>query len=99
VERIAPNGDSHIDLELFQTKVSPNLGSPDNDFWSVGSPLPNTLNGRTPGDIIISMDFNIGGTLGSVTVREWIGPNGPPTGVTGSPNSYSDPIITVLPIR
>jgi hypothetical protein len=71
IERIDPNGDSHIDIELLQSNVAP---SATNDEWTADPDNDGTtLHGRTPGDIIISMDFKVGGTLGSVSVHRWDG--------------------------
>jgi hypothetical protein len=61
IEREAPNGDSHVDLEFFLSPVA--LCATPTCFTGV----------RTVGDIVISMDFLKGGALGSVTVRKWDG--------------------------
>jgi hypothetical protein len=62
-EREDPSGDSHLDLEFFQNKVS--LCSP--------TPCTSFVGTRKVNDVIISMDYLQGGSLGSVTVRKWDG--------------------------
>ena len=66
-ERIASNGDSHIDIEFFKDNVRLNQSVPctvTRCDW---------LGERSVGDIIISMDFLKGGEFGTMTVREWDG--------------------------
>ncbi len=66
-ERIASNGDSHIDIEFFKDNVRLNQSVPcevTRCDW---------LGARSVGDIIISMDFTKGGEFGTLTVREWDG--------------------------
>ncbi len=90
VERLAPEGDSHIDIELLQSAISivdPNPSGapllPCNDPGS--DPTPCQWDGiRTDGDLIVSMDFLQGGALGTVTVHEWLG------------NGYVEPPIISL---
>ena len=66
-ERIAPNGDSHIDIEFYQNQVhlDQTTPCPKAPCFFVGQ--------HTPGDVIVSMDFLIGGTLGSFSARTWTG--------------------------
>ena len=71
-ERIAPEGDSHVDLEFFQDPVAlyedPPCNDPGND------PVPCDFTGvRTIGDLIVSMDFVQGGGIGEVSIRAWDG--------------------------
>ncbi len=66
-ERIASNGDSHIDIEFFKDNVRLNQSVP------CTSARCDWLGSRTVGDIIISMDFLKGGEFGTMTVREWDG--------------------------
>ena len=68
LERLAENGASHIDYELFQADVGLDHAVP----CPAGEICRFTGN-RTVGDLIISVDFEIGGTLGSVTLRRWNG--------------------------
>ena len=68
LERLAPNGASHIDYELFQSSVGLDHAVPcpaDIECFFTGA--------RTVGDIIISVDFENGGAVGSVTLRRWNG--------------------------
>jgi hypothetical protein len=62
-EREDPSGDSHIDFEFFQNQVGLCQTSGCSSFTGA----------RKPGDVILSMDFLKGGTLGSVTLRRWSG--------------------------
>ena len=68
LERLAPNGASHIDYELFQANVGLDHAVPCPD-----GEICRFTGNRTVGDIIISVDYEIGGTLGSVTLRRWNG--------------------------
>jgi len=71
-ERLDPSGDSHIDIEFFQDDVRLDEAVPCDDPGA--DPRPCDFVGtRTVGDVIVSMDFTVGGTLGSLTVREWMG--------------------------
>lgn len=79
LERLDPDGDSHVDLEFLQNSVSivdgavSGLGAiPCNDPGQ--DPTPCEFAGvREVGDVIVSMDFVRGGGIGEVTVREWDG--------------------------
>lgn len=71
-ERIDSNGDSHVDLEFFQNQVSLAEEPPCNDPGLDITPC-NFRGSRMAGDLIVSMDFTVGGDIGSVTVREWSG--------------------------
>jgi hypothetical protein len=66
-EREDPSGDSHIDFEFFQNRVS--LCEPP----SLTPTCSTFVGARKNGDVILSMDFRTGGTLGSVTLRKWNG--------------------------
>ena len=71
-ERLDPSGDSHLDIEFFQDDVSLDEAVPCNDPGQ--DPTPCNFTGtRTVGDFIVSMDFTVGGSIGSVEVREWNG--------------------------
>jgi hypothetical protein len=74
VEREDPSGDSHIDLEFFQSQVALCTPTPCSSFTGV----------RTVGDTIISMDFLQGGALGSIEVRRWDGSTYVPVGTETS---------------
>ncbi len=71
-ERIAENGDSHIDIEFFQDLVSLDEEPPCNDPGPDPTPC-DFVGTRTVGDIIISMDFLNGGAFGTMSIREWDG--------------------------
>jgi hypothetical protein len=63
-EREDPSGSSHIDLEFFQKRVGLDETPPCDkaQCFFTGT--------KTPGDILVSMDFDNGGALGSVTIRK-----------------------------
>jgi uncharacterized repeat protein (TIGR01451 family) len=68
-ERVATNGASHIDLEFLQAQVGlvvtgQDAAGCDSGIWS-GT--------RTIGDILITINFTIGGTLGIPEFRVWDG--------------------------
>jgi hypothetical protein len=72
LERLDPNGDSHVDIEFFQDDVALDEPVPCNDPG--GDPTPCAFTGtRTEGDFIVSMDFETGGTIGTVSIRRWNG--------------------------
>lgn len=66
-ERLDPSGDSHIDIEFFQDQIAL-----DEDIPCDVTPC-DFVGNRTPGDLIISMDFIKGGSIGEVSIREWNG--------------------------
>jgi len=70
-ERIAPNGDSHIDIEFYQDQVHLDPTPP----CPKASTPCSFVGHHTPGDVIVSMDFLIGGSLGSFSARTWTGSN------------------------
>ncbi|MGH9876836.1 MAG: hypothetical protein ACRD5H_04305, partial [Nitrososphaerales archaeon] len=75
-ERLDPSGDSHIDLEFLQDNIELDEAIPCNDPGSDPTPCSftgSTTNGRTPGDIVVSMDFTAGGGIGELSIREWTG--------------------------
>jgi len=63
-EREDPSGSSHIDLEFFQKPVGLDEEPPCDKAQCLFTGT------KTPGDILVSMDFNNGGALGSVTIRK-----------------------------
>src|SRR5262245_14730592 len=71
-ERMAPEGDSHIDVEFFQDPVALSELPPCNDPGPDVTPCDFT-GVRTVGDLIVSMDFVVGGGIGSVSIHEWNG--------------------------
>jgi hypothetical protein len=75
-ERIDSSGDSHIDIEFLQDNIALDETAPCNDPGSDTTPCSftgTTSNGRTVGDIIVSMEFTTGGSIGEVNIREWDG--------------------------
>ncbi len=75
-ERLDPSGDSHIDIEFLQDNIALDEAVPCNDPGSDTTPCSftgSTTNGRTPGDLIVSMDFTTGGDIGEFSIREWTG--------------------------
>jgi hypothetical protein len=71
-ERVVNNGDSHIDYEFLQQQV--NL---------TGTCAGGFTGHRTPGDLILAVDFTNGGALGSKTIYQWKC-NGTPVAADGS---------------
>ncbi len=71
-ERIDASGDSHVDIEFFQARVALDEALPCDDPGADPTPC-NFVGTRTVGDIIVSMDFTIGGDFGSLSIREWDG--------------------------
>ena len=60
-ERVINNGDSHIDFEFLQAGVT------------APTPCKGTFVGhRTQGDLLLSVDFTKGGTLGGKALHVWI---------------------------
>jgi hypothetical protein len=76
IERLAPEGASHIDIELNQETIAldkqPACGSDGTAGPEDGRPCEFT-GIKTFGDILVVMDFEVGGTLGFVEVRQWDG--------------------------
>ncbi len=68
LERLSPNGASHIDYEFFQADVGLDHAVP-----CPGGEICRFTGNRTVGDIIISVDFENGGAVGAVTLRRWNG--------------------------
>ncbi len=67
VERLSPDGDSHVDIEFNQDQIR------------LDEPIPcdstpcNFEGQRIVGDIVVSMDFLKGGGIGEVSIRQWDG--------------------------
>jgi prealbumin domain-containing protein len=93
IERLAPEGDSHIDVEFLQEPVSLDEALPCNDPGSDVVPC-SFVGVRTVDDIIVSMDFLQGGAIGSVHIRRWSGSEYVQIGVAGGEgctDANSDP--------
>ena len=76
------SGDDHIDFEIFRT--SPVLNPRTNTVSNTGPAVTGghtagffNSNGtvRTPGDLIVSVDYGNGGTNPQASVRIWVNPN------------------------
>jgi hypothetical protein len=67
LERLAPNGASHIDIEFNAQAIALDEAPPCNnepcDF----------LGDKTVGDILVAMEFETGGALGALRVYRWDG--------------------------
>lgn len=75
-ERLDPSGDSHIDIEFLQDDIALDEAVPCNDPGPDTTPCfftGSTTNGRTAGDLIVSMDYTVGGGIGEFSVREFTG--------------------------
>ena len=76
IERLAASGDSHIDLELNQARIDTDKPAPcgsDKTAGPLDGPPCEFTGDRTPGDILVVMDFSKGGSLGVVELRRWDG--------------------------
>lgn len=79
LERLAPEGDSHIDVEFLQEEVALLDGAiVGTDGIPCDDPgrdvTPCEFDGfRTIEDVIVSMDYVTGGGIGEVSVRDWSG--------------------------
>ena len=59
-ERLVNNGDSHVDFEFLQSIVS------------AASPCTGTFSGyRAEGDLLIAVDFSMGGSVATTTTYQW----------------------------
>ena len=65
-ERVVNNGDSHVDLEFLQQPVS--LVQDNKTDQCAG----HFLGHRTEGDLLLSVDFTTGGTLGTNALHSWV---------------------------
>jgi hypothetical protein len=87
LERLSPNGDSHIDIEFNQNEVTLDqlLEDPPTDTCGVdqtagagdGAPCEFVTEGgdKTENDFIVSLDYTKGGALGSLEVRRFMNGN------------------------
>src|SRR5574341_946058 len=69
VERLAPNGASHIDLEFNQHEISLDETPP------CSNEPCKFLGNKTVGDILVAMEFQQGGALGELRAYRWDGSN------------------------
>jgi len=61
-ERLVNNGESHIDFEFLQSTLGLAAGCSD----------PRSMTGsRTEGDLLVAVDFTIGGSLAGATIYQW----------------------------
>ncbi len=76
LERLAPEGDSHIDIAFHQSALGLDRNPPCNGDLTGGpedgSPCE-FVGEKQDGDLLVVMDFEKGGKLGTVEVREWWG--------------------------
>ncbi|PYT13800.1 MAG: hypothetical protein DMF51_09855, partial [Acidobacteria bacterium] len=67
-ERVVNNGDTHVDLEFLQASVKLVPGSKPAAF-----PCSGKFQGdRTQGDLLLSVDFTIGGSIGTPVLHKWV---------------------------
>ena len=68
------NGDSHVDLEFLQSSVALVPGSKPSAF-----PCSGRFKGdRTVGDLLLSVDFTVGGSVGTPILHKWVCGNSTP---------------------
>jgi uncharacterized repeat protein (TIGR01451 family) len=73
-ERVVNNGDSHVDLEFLQAATSLVPGSKPASF-----PCAGKFQGhRSQGDLLLSVDFTQGGTVGTPILHKWVCGDFPP---------------------
>ncbi|MGH9149587.1 MAG: prealbumin-like fold domain-containing protein [Acidimicrobiales bacterium] len=95
VERLAPEGDSHVDIEFLSSQLALDEAVPCNDPGNDATPCK--FNGvRTPGDVIVSMDYVQGGGIGEVHVREWNGTEYVEVGIAGGEGCFTGDDICVF---
>jgi hypothetical protein len=76
LERLAPNGASHVDVEINQSEIGLDKDPPcgDDETDGVSDTEPCEFTGeKTVGDILVVMNFENGGALGFFEVRRWTG--------------------------
>src|SRR5207245_4193391 len=67
-ERVVNNGDTQVDLEFLQGVVTLVPGSKLAAF-----PCSGKFQGdRTKGDLLLSVDFTIGGSIGTPVLHKWV---------------------------
>lgn len=76
IERLAPEGDSHLDVEFNQGGIALDKGIPCGSDGSAGpgdgSPCE-FVGAKQVNDVLVVMDFKRGGDLGFVEFRRWNG--------------------------
>lgn len=70
LERAETEGDSHVDFEFLRAPIALEVTGTDN---ATGCDVGHWVGTRSPGDILVSMDFTSGGALGTPQVRVWVG--------------------------
>ncbi|WP_300568535.1 hypothetical protein, partial [Flavobacterium sp.] len=79
-DRKEVNGSSYIDFEFLQKSLTITgavYGNPNNPFEITGgsggfvSAASNLTGGRTPGDILVTIEFDSGGNEANVSIRRW----------------------------
>ncbi|WP_341502586.1 hypothetical protein [Gallaecimonas sp. GXIMD4217] len=76
LERLAPNGDSHVDFEFNQDGIALDKATPCGDDLSAGAdddPPCEFVGEKAVNDLLLVMDFERGGSLGFVEIRRWDG--------------------------
>ena len=86
LERLSPNGDSHVDFEFNQEQIKLDDAAPCDADGFPPPPGPNDGSpcefagektggpgSSDPSDFIVSLDYTKGGSLGSLEVRRWDG--------------------------
>ena len=71
-ERLAPEGASHIDFQFYQQDIGLDQAPPC-DAEQADDPPCEFTGEKQIGDFVVSLDFQQGGKLGSVSVRVWNG--------------------------
>lgn len=69
LERSKTNGSGHVDFEFLHSPIGLDATSTD----SSGCPSGHFTGSRTVGDILLSMNFDNGGTVGTEDIRLWDG--------------------------
>ncbi len=69
LERTDNNGSGHVDFEFLKSPVGTAVTGED----SSGCPSGNFTGSRTPGDVLLSLNFTNGGVVGTEDIRIWDG--------------------------
>jgi len=76
LERLVPEGDSHIDFQFYNQAISldkdPACGDDETDGAADTEPCE-FIGDKTDGDLMVAMDFEQGGVIGTVRIFEWNG--------------------------
>lgn len=70
LERAESNGDAHVDFEFLREPATLLVTGSDP---ATGCDIGHWVGTRSPGDILVSMNFTQGGVLGTLEVRVWVG--------------------------